>query len=529
MDANDLKHLTPEVQAYIRALEAHNSQLTERIQILEELFRLAQLKRFAPTSEKLKDRVFDEAEQLALSEPDYDDVVTLPDTGLAQTDMPAGKKRGRRALPAHLPRKRIEYDLSEDEKVCPCCQAALHRIGEELSEQMDLIAAKVRVLQHARFKYGCRHCQRHAESTPIVTAKMPAQALPGSNASANVIATVMVGKFVDGTPLYRMEDVLARSGIDVGRGTLGHWVIKPTELHLSRLYEAMSAILLTQALIHGDETTVQVLKEPGKSAQSKSYMWTYRSAQDSEQPVVLFEYQPGRGQEHPQLFLAGYTGMLMSDGYSAWRTVKHATHYGCAAHARRKFNDAFKAQKKPDGRAKQGLEFFRALYEVERLARGELPEGQTRIDYTHRLRQQHSVALLAAFKTWLDEQEPKVLPKSLIGKAISYTLNQWTYLSRYVENGLAPIDNNLIERDIRPFTTGRNSWIFNDTVAGAKASATIYSLMLTCRACNVEPFEYLCEVLTELPRRAPGADVSDLLPFNIGERLARRKANIPSD
>lgn len=197
----------------------------------------------------------------------------------------------------------------------------MHKIGEELSEQMDLIAAKVRVLQHARFKYGCRHCQRHAESTTIVTAKMPAQPLPGSNASANVIATVMTGKFVDGTPLYRMEDVLARSGIDVGRGTMGNWVIKPTELHLTRLYDAMRAILLSQPLIHGDETTVQVLKEPGKSAQSKSYMWTYRSAQDCDQPVVLFEYQPGREQAHPQLFLAGYEGMLMTDGYSAWRTV----------------------------------------------------------------------------------------------------------------------------------------------------------------------------------------------------------------
>jgi transposase len=523
MDANDLNHLTPEVQAYIRALEAQNRQLAERIQILEELFRLAQLKRFAPSSEKLKDRVFDEAEQLALSEPDYDDVLTLPDTGLPQTPAPAGKKRGRRPLPAHLRRKRIEYDLSEQEKICPCCLGALHKIGEELSEQMDMIAAKVRVLQHARFKYGCRHCQRDAESTTIVTAKMPAQPLPGSNASANVIATVMTGKFVDGTPLYRMEDVLARSGIDVGRGTMGNWVIKPTELHLTRLYDAMRVILLSQPLIHGDETTVQVLKEPGKSAQSKSYMWTYRSAQDCEQPVVLFEYQPGREQAHPQLFLAGYQGMLMSDGYSAWRTVKGVTHYGCVAHARRKFDEAFKAQKKPDGRAKQGLEFFKALYEVERLARGDLPEGETRIDYTYRLRQAHSVPLLEAFKKWLDEQADQVLPKSLIGKAISYTRNQWVYMSRYVEDARAPIDNNVMEREVRPFATSRKSWLFNDTVAGAKASATIYSLMLTCRACNVEPFEYLCEVLTELPQRAAGADVSDLLPFNIGERLARRK------
>jgi len=203
--------------------------------------------------------------------------------------------------------------------------------------------------------------------------------------------------------------------------------------------------------------------------------------------------------------------------------VKGVTHYGCVAHARRKFDEAFKAQKKPDGRAKQGLEFFKALYGSRAARAGDLPEGETRIDYTYRLRQEHSVPLLEAFKKWLDEQADQVLPQSLIGKAISYTRNQWVYMSRYVEDARAPIDNNVMEREVRPFATSRKSWLFNDTVAGAKASATIYSLMLTCRACNVEPFEYLCEVLTELPQRAAGADVSDLLPFNIGERLARRK------
>jgi transposase len=530
MPAHDsASDLPPEVRAYIlelearnRELQSRNQQLAQRIEQLEEQFRLAQLKRFAPSSEKLKDRVFDEAEQDAAIEPVEDDpegVFALPDTGLPQADGPGRGKRGRKPLPADLPRTRIEYDLPEGQKVCPCCQNAMHRMGEEMSEQLH-IEVKASVLQHVRFKYACRHCERHAERTPIVTASMPAQPLPGSNASPAMIATVMTGKYADGTPLYRMKEALGRSNIPVSRGTLAHWIIRPTELHLNRLYEAMHRTLLSQPLIHGDETTVQVLKEEGKTAQSKSYMWVYRSAEASAEPVVLFEYQPGRGQQYPQEFLKGYAGTLMTDGYSAWRTIKGVTHLGCLAHARRAFDEAFRAQKKADGRARQALEYFKSLYQVETLARGRLPDGQTRADYTYQLRQEHSVPLLEAFKKWLDEQAPQVLPESLTGQAISYARNQWEYLSRYVDQGHTPIDNNVLERDIRPFTTGRKSWMFSDTVAGAKASAVIYSLMLTCRACGVEPYAYLLKVLTELPQRAAGDDISDLLPFNFAKQQA---------
>jgi hypothetical protein len=272
--------------------------------------------------------------------------------------------------------------------------------------------------------------------------------------------------------------------------------------------------LLSQPLIHGDETTVQVLKEPGKTAQSQSYMWLYRSGQDSAEPVVLFDYQPGRGKQYPQTFLADYKGMVMSDGYSAWRAIKGVTHFGCLAHARRGFVEVLKTQKKPGKRAQQALEFIQRLYRVEALAREKPPSGETRAAYTLRLRQQHSVPLLEAFKAWLDEQAPQVPPESSLGNAISYTLNQWEYLSRYVADGRAPVDNNIAERDIRPFATSRKVWLFSDTVAGAKASAVIYSLVLTCRACNVEPYAYLRHVLTQLPQRAPETDISDLLPWS---------------
>lgn len=188
------------------------------------------------------------------------------------------------------------------------------------------------------------------------------------------------------------------------------------------------------------------------------------------------------------------------------------------AHARRKFTDALKARKKPGGPAVEALRFFEALYEVERLAGQSPPEGETRADYALRLRQQHSLPVLTAFKTWLDKQSLLVLPESLTGKAIAYTRNQWDYLIRYASDGRAPIDNNLLERDIRIFVTGRKNWLFSDTVAGAKASAVIYSLVLTCRACGVDPHAWLTHVLTELPQRGPDADIEDLLPFNFAAK-----------
>jgi transposase len=535
MSPPDLPRLPRTAKAYIHKLEervaadaqliaerdARIDELTRRLDALEEQYRLALARQYAPKSEKRKDRVFNEAEQAAQAEPEEEDdgeVPVLPDTGLPDVKPAETRKRGRQPLSADLPRLRIEYDLPENRKSCPCCGKAMHRMGEETSEQLHM-EVKVSVLKHARFKYACRHCEHHGMRTPIVIAPMPVQPLPGSHASPSMIAAVTLGKYVDGTPLYRMEDVLARSNIAVSRGTLANWIIRCAESHYSRLYVALRQVLLSQGRIHGDETTVQVLKEEGRKAQDTSYMWVYRSAEDNEQPVVLFDYQTGRGQVHPKAFLGDYAGTIMTDGWPAWRTLKNATHLGCLAHGRRMFMDALKGQKnKPSPRITRALEFIQALYQVEKLAKQTLPDGEALADYRYRLRQQHSVPLLDAFKAWLDELAPKVLPKSLLGEAIGYCRRQWQYLSRYVDDGSYAIDNNIIERDIRPFVTGRKSWLFSDTQAGAKASATVYSLMLTCRACGVEPHAWLLHVLNELPQRAPDADISDLLPFNYAKR-----------
>jgi len=508
--------------AQVATLEAQRDALARRILKLEEELALARLHRFAPRSEKHMDRVFNEAEQAfheSDADEDHDDIdetgaADLPDTGLPEAGKPEGKKRGRKPLPADLPRQRIEYDLADDQKVCPCCGEGMHRMGEVVTEQLH-IEVKAKVLQNARAKYACRNCDRTGIATPIVLAPMPAQPLPGSIATASTLAFALVHKFVDGTPLYRLAQTFERAGVPVSRGALGHWVIASSERHLSRIYDALKLRLRSQEVIHGDETTVQVLKEEGKTPTSISYMWAYRSSEDSEQPIVLFDYQPGRGQEHPQAFLGDYRGILMSDGYSAWRTLKGATHVGCMAHARRRFADALKARKKQGGPPAQALKFFDQLYRIERQAQSEIPdEGETQAGYLRRFRQKHSAPVLDALKAWLDAIAPKVVPDTKLGDAVSYTLNQWAHLTRYVEDGRMPIDNNLLERDIRIFATGRKSWLFCDTIDGARASAVTYSLMLTCRACGVEPLAWLRHVLTELPQRPHGADIDDLLPFN---------------
>jgi transposase len=514
--------------AEIAALKAENDKLALVIVALEEQLRLERARRYAPRSEKMKDRIFNEAEQAAAEEgaqgDDDAEPSAVPDTGLPEGEKPEPKKRGRKPLPADLPRLRIEHDLPEDQKSCPCCSHALHRMGENVTEQLH-IEVKATVLQNVRFKYACRHCERTGIATPVVTAPMPTQPLPGSVATASTLALVLASKYVDGMPLYRVSQSLERANVSISRGTLGNWVINSSDLHLERVYDALKVKLRGQDVVHGDETWVQVLKEQGRNAQTKSCIWGYRSAAGSQEPIVLFEYQPGRGQQYPQAFLAGYNGLLMTDGYDAWRTLAGATHLGCMAHARRKFTDAIKARKKPGGPSVEALKFFEALYEVERLAGQTLPSGETREHFTWRLRQKHSVPVLAAFRKWLDEQAGQVLPGSLTGKAIAYTQNQWEYLIRYADDGCAPIDNNLLERDIRVFVTGRKNWLFSDTVAGAKASAVIYSLVLTCRACGVDPHDWLAHVLTQLPQRGPEADIEDLFPFNFAAEKAAPAEN----
>jgi hypothetical protein len=315
---------------------------------------------------------------------------------------------------------------------------------------------------------------------------MPPQPIPKSIASPALLAHVCTAKYADALPLYRQEDILRRAGIELPRATLANWMLKLGELVVP-LINLLRDTVLECGVVQMDETTVQVLKEQNKAASTKSYMWVQRGGPPGK-PVILFDYDPSRSGTVPVRLLDGFSGFLQCDGYEGYSAVgkrEDIVLVGCWAHARRKFDEAIKAQGKKGkakaGRATTGLAFIQKLYRIEKLARE--VSAQERL----RHRQEQAVPLLGEMRAWLDKSLPEVPPQSAVGKALNYLHGQWPKLVRYVEDGQIDIDNNAAERAIRPFVIGRNNWLFSDTVRGAEASARLSSLILTDKANGHEP------------------------------------------
>lgn len=484
-----------------------------RIAWFEEQFRLLKHQKYGASSEAASPQaaLFNEAEALATP-------------GAASADKPAAQKSprakpGRKPLPANLPRETIVHDLPADQKVCGC-GGALHRIGQDKSEQLDIVPRQLKVIEHVRIKYGCRAC-----SEGIRTAPAPAAPIPGGLPTANLLAYVIAEKYQRALPLYRLEEGFREDGVELSRTTLAHWMIQAAD-RLTPLYLALQDHLLGQPVIHADETPVQVLQEPGRAAQTPSYMWLYRSGWDGP-PIVLFEYRTTRAREHPKAFLKGFAGYLQVDGYAAYDRLP-VTLVGCLAHARRYFHEALQAQPPgaaPDSLAQQALARIGALYAIER----ELIDAKADAQARHRVRQLRSRPLLDAFKAWLDALAPQVLPKSLLGKAVAYTRGQWDKLGRYVDDGRLSIDNNRSERAIKSFVIGRNNWMFSATPQGATASAVLYSLVITARENGLTPYDYLRQALSTLPTLKTRAEVQQLLPWNVRPTLRAERSHDVAD
>lgn len=499
---DQLKALLAAQDATLLKQEAKISAQSGEIFWLKEQLGLSRINQFGSSSEKhpAQNDLFNEAETCESIEPAEQAPATETIDGYQR------KKPGRKPLPEDLPRERIVHDLADDDKTCDCYGNELHQVGEEISEQLDIVPAKVRVLQHVKLKYGCRGCEEG-----ITTAKALKQPIPGSIASPGTLAYVITAKYCDALPLYRQSVIFDRFGVDVSRSTLSHWMMKSAEL-LTPLYQAMRRQLLTEPILHADETTFQVLKEPDKAAQAKSYMWLYRTGGRSPHPLVLFEYQPGRGQCHPQQFLSGYCGYLQVDGYSGYNNLENVAPVGCWAHARRKFDEAVKLAPKTKQKTGKGMI---AINTIQKLYRIEKASKDLDADARKAVRQAQALPILVDFKQWLEKSEAQGLPKSKMGTAITYCLNQWPKLMRYIEDGDLSIDNNIAERDIRPFTTGRKNWMFSQTPRGANNSAILYSLVLTARANNINPYRYLSALLTRLPNVTIDDDLNDLMPWDI--------------
>ncbi len=481
--------------------EAIIERQSKRIQTLHELLRTLRQSQYGASSEKLSPDqlgLFNEAEEAVESEEPVE----------TEVQGHTRRARGRPALPEDLPREEIVYDLDDAEKQCPHDGSALEVIGQECSEQLEIIPATVKVLRHVRLKYACPCCEQH-----VVTARKPKQLLGKSIAAPGLLAYVATSKYQDALPLYRQSAIFERLGVDLDRSTLANWMIRCGDA-VQPLIDRLTEHILHHPLVQMDETPVQVLKEPGKTAESKSYMWVL-GAGPPEQRSVIFRYNATRSGTVPKDMLRDYQGTLMVDGYEGYAAVCEAQslrRLGCWAHARRKFVAAKKLQPKGKaGRADQALAHIRKLYAIERQAKDLSP------DERRAYRDEHARPVLEKLSAWLEKAIPRVPPKSALGKALHYLHQQWPRLVIYVEDGAFPIDNNRIENAIRPFAVGRKNWLFADSQAGARASANLYSLIETAKGHGLEPYRYLRHVFTALPSATTPADIDALLPQNISD------------
>jgi len=495
--------------------KAEYESLKQQVAWLMEQLTLSKRRQFGVSSEKSEYdqmNLFNEAETVAevpAVEPDIEDVKSYR----------RKKSRALDRLPPDLPVEVIEYELPDDERHCPDCGKSLHTMGREIREELKLVPAKAAIVRHVRHVYACRSCERDTEHTAFVKAEMPEPVIKGSFASPESVAHIMAQKFVMGIPLYRQEQEWERNGVHLSRQTMSNWLIRCAEEWLKPIYDRLHELLCAEEVLHADETTVQVLNEPGKVAQNKSYMWLYRTSGDTGHPIVLFDYRASRSGDHPAEFLRYFKGFLHTDGYDEYhRKLPDGINVvGCWAHCRRKFDEALTAIPEKDragSESLRGKQFCDRLFSLEReyekLSPGDNFKAR-RID-----RAERSKSVMDGLFAWAAERAEKdVAPKSLLGQAIRYTLSQRPWLERVLLDGRLELSNNRAERSIKPFVIGRKNWLFNNTPKGAGTSAMIYSIVETAKENGRNPYEYLTSVFHKAPNLPEGHSIDSLLPWNL--------------
>jgi transposase len=427
-------------------------------------------------------------------------------------DLPSGRPvarrrgHGRRTLPRDLPRRRVEHDIPEAEKLCPCCHGPRVRIGEEVSERLDYRPASVFVVEHVRPRYACRRCRGAVTIAPV-----PPEPLPKALAAPGLLAHVATAKFADHLPLHRLEGILGRHGAGISRSTMCDWLAGCAAV-LRPAYDAMCDRVRLSKVIHTDDTPVPV-QDRTRDRTRTGRIWVYLG--DAGHPYTIYDATPSRSRDGPQAFLKGFTGYLQADAFGGYDGLyaTGATEVACWAHARRKFHEA----RDSDSRLSlEALARIRVLYDVEDRAKAMAAGGRLA------LRQREAVPVLRALGEWLGSLRSRALPKSPIGQAVTYALNQWAALNRYVEDGDLAIDNNAAERALRGVAVGRKNWLFWGSDRGGKTAAVLTSFTATCKRHQIDPWSYLSDVLARLPSY-PAGRVAELLPDTWAQ--ARRSAS----
>ena len=496
-------------KAEYESLKEHCANLESELNWLKEQLQIIKKKTFGSSSERTE-QLYDGISLL------FNEAEVIKDTESKTEEITVEKHTRRKKtgcfdkLPENVETYVVEHDLSEDEKKCPECGEEMEVIGRKVTKRLEMIPAKVVIREDVYYTYACKKCHENEADTPVVETPQPNPVIKGSFASAEAVAHLMTQKFVMHSPLYRQEQELKQKGIELSRQTMSNWFITASKLWLEPLYDRLKELLLRENVLHADETTLKVLRPKEKQTPGKSYMWLYRTSGSAENPIVLYDYQPNRKAENAKNFLKGFKGWLHTDGYTAYRGIDGVTVVGCWAHARRKFCEALevlKEEQRKGSTAATGLDYCNKLYAIERKIK--------KLSFENRLkeRQEQAKPLLDAFFAWAKTLD-SIAPKSKLGKAIYYLTEEEPYLRRYIEDGRLEIDNNRAERSIKPFVIGRKNWLFANTPSGAKASATIFSIIETAKENGLEPYAYLKYIFTKAPNLNPGDSPDCLLPWN---------------
>lgn len=502
IDAHSLPDDPEQLKRMLLELQQHmDEKLAEKDAKIHELLQAynAKLaKEYAKKSEKMPGagEVFNEAE----------DILDEHDKALLATSASVKKEKAkpkRRPLPAQLPRVEVVVDLEEDEKMCDCCQSPLHKMGESSSEALEFVPAHIKVIKTIRPKYTCRHCEREGIESVVKTALMPATAIPKSIATPSLLSQIIMCKYQFGLPLYRQETMLGDIGIELSRQTMSSWMLRCADL-LSPLYQRLKDVLLSQPVIHGDETPLNVIN----ADKATSYMWLYCCGDDKPSKgtnIVLFDYHNSRAGQCAVNFLDGYEGYMHVDGYKAYEQT-NATLVACLAHMRRKFIEA-KGNNKKTVKADVALNLIRKLYGIEQAIKDKSHDEKFKI------RQRKAKPIVDGLYQWLLKHKDKIPPKMALGEAITYAINQFEKFRRYLDDGRLSIDNNRAERAIKPFVIGRKNWLFSNTCNGAHGSAILYSLVETAKANDLVVHDYISTCLQRLAEQPD--NLEPLLPWNI--------------
>jgi len=504
-DPEELKRIIVRLQQEQSRYERENDLLRERV-------RLLYAKLFGKKSEK--NAIQEDSPQLPLFDmPEPAEIE--PERETIEVPGHTRQKRGRKPLPAELPRVEVVHDIDEAEKNCGC-GAQLDRIGEDVSEKLDIIPAVIRVIRHIRPKYACKQCEGlETEGGTVKIAPAPKQIIDKGIATAGLLAHIITAKFCDALPFYRQEKQFDRLGADVGRATMCNWAMKAAEASQPVL-DLLHREIRSGPLINMDETTVQVLDEPGRAPTTKSYMWVCRGGPPGK-PGISYHYAPSRSAAVAKELLDGYTGVVQTDGYGGYDYLdRHPDiiHAGCLAHVRRKFDEAKKGSGKAScktGSADVALSYIGKIYRIESEAR----RKELSSEHLLAVRQSKAKPIFSDFLVWLHKKATQVIPKSLLGIAVNYALSQWDRLVVYLDHAEMTPDNNKAENAIRPFVVGRKNWLFAGTPNGAQASAGLYSLIETAKANGLEPYRYLRYLFEKLPFSQSDEDYQALLPMRL--------------